>query len=279
MAKASFFLRKYGSRPASRENFYEFLLVQLKEFEDLFGRYITKQHIAWNGSLIKFNENYIQNARFVLTYLADQDEIVSIDCFNYGFTTEAVFYDKCKFINGNCEAPIFGIDTIFGPEDPRYIFTKTYRRIEWDMNLATVSGSPSFDNVIIFGHSLSSHDFNYFFPILDQLEMTNFTSSKKLVVAYAIYDSDKEATIKKELRKDVYSLFAAYAEYCGKSASGASRLLDSLTTQGRVITCVIPNAPCPTVNFLDNIDFLRHDSPKEMVATYWQAYIQHGKGK
>ena len=90
----SFLLRKRGFTPSSRESFYEFLLEGLNAFEDQFGRYATKRHIAWNQFLFKFNDCYIRNARFVLAYLRDVEEIVSIDCFNYGFTPEASFYDK-----------------------------------------------------------------------------------------------------------------------------------------------------------------------------------------
>ena len=86
------------------------------------------------------------------------------------------------------------------------------------MNLTSTVGIPEFDNAILFGHLLSSHDHNYYFPILDQLEMMNFASKKKPVIAYSIYDPSKEAEIKEPLRKSIYALFAAYAEYCGRGS-------------------------------------------------------------
>ena len=225
----------------SEIDFYEFLLDELKEFEGRFARFITRQHVVVNLFLCLANTNYVTRAHWLLEMLCKPEEIISIDCFNYGFTPEPVFYSKCNFVNGDCSNPIFGVDSKFEPDDPRYIFTKTNRRIEWEMNRSIFSQHPDFENTVVFGHSLNQHDYSYFFPVLDQLEMTNFVSKKKPVIAYCIYDSEKETAIKRDLRHRIYFLFVAYAIYKGRSIEPA-RLLDSLTTQGRVMTVSIP--PC-----------------------------------
>lgn len=274
---ASFIAHRLSSIPATKEAFYEFLLSQLKSFEKLFGYYITKQHVALAPFGNSFNDEYISDARYLMKNLANVDEIVSIDCFNYGFTPETVFYEKCKFVNGDCINPIFGVDSLYSPTDPRYIFTKTNRRIEWDMNMTTSANSVAFDNAIVFGHSLSSNDHNYFFPILDQLEMTHFASNKKLVIAYSIYDETKELKIKKDVRLAIYTLFKAYAEYCGRK-DNATRLLDSLTTQGRVITYEVQPLSHKTQSFVERTyNYSPPTYSEDDVALRWEKYLEHGK--
>ena len=270
-----FLVKKAGGLPKTKDEFYEFLLKQLREFENYFGRFITRQHISWNQFLFDYNYTYAYNARALLEQLCEPSEIASIDCFNYGFTPETEFFEKCTFVNGNCLNPIFGIDSVFGPSDPRYIFTKTNRRIEWTMDNGSPASVSEFDNVVIFGHSMSSHDYNYLFPILDELEMTSFASKKRLIVAYSIYDESKKVEIKKRIRNDIYSLFAAYAKYCGKSEP--MRLLDSLTTQGRVLVFEVENTSAKGKNFLENTDFWPRETSVEGIATRWGEYLKFGK--
>ena len=270
-----FLVKNAGGVPKTRDEFYEFLLGQLREFENYFGRFITRQHLSWNQFQLEFNNSYIRNARSLLEQLCDPNEIASIDCFNYGFTPEPEFYERCKFVNGDCLNPIFGIDSVFGPSDPRYVFTKTNRRIEWAMNKSVSADGGTFQNVIVFGHSLSQHDYNYFFPVLDELEMTSFSAKGKLVVAYSVYDESKSAEIKKGIRNAVYSLFSAYAEYCGRLEP--TRLLDSLTTQGRVLTLEVSKTSTQGRDFLQNIDYWPEETSEECISGRWQKYLEYGR--
>ena len=270
-----FLVVKAGGIPKTKEDFYEFLLKQLREFENNFARFIAYQHVEWNGMFTRFNEAYIRNARMLLEQLCNPSEIASIGCFNYGFTPEAEFYEKCKFVNGNFLNPIFGIDSVFDPSDPRYIFTKTNRRIEWTMRGGESPAAGEFDNVVAFGHSLNSHDYNYFFPILDKLEMSDFSSNKKLIIAYSIYDETESANIKKRIRHALYSLFSAYADYCGKK--DPTRLLDSLTTQGRVLTFEVANTSTKCEDFLEGVDPWSSDYSESDIAGRWEKYVEFGK--
>ena len=138
-------------------------------------------------------------------------------------------------INGNLENPIFGIDSnLCRASDPRFIFTKTNRRMELEMIDFECQKDIVFDNVIVYGHSLSSNDYSYFFPLLDKLEMTNFLSNKKIIFGFSVYDREKETEIKRKNRLNIQKLFEAYANY--KELKDVNRLLDSLTTQNRVLT-------------------------------------------
>lgn len=273
---AYYIRRKRPELFSSETDFYEFLLDELNEFEERFAHFITQQHIAYNAFLYRFNTDYVTRAHQLLEELCKLEEIVSVDCFNYGFTPEPVFYNKCNFVNGDFSNPIFGVDSKFEPDDPRYIFTKTNRRIEWEMNRSIYSQYSDFENAVTFGHSLNEHDYSYFFPVLDQLEMTNFASKKKFVIAYCVYDAGKDAEIKRDIRHRIYSLFVAYAKYKGQSIEPA-RLLDSLTTQGRVMTVSIP--PCQKYEPFDKdeVDLCSPNLGGKRVEEKWAAYIDWAK--
>lgn len=71
--------------------------------------------------------------------------------------------EKLRHINGDVTHPIFGIDSdVFPPSDPRYIFTKTYRRMALDSQSSRHDESFNFSNAVVFGHSLCKADHNYF---------------------------------------------------------------------------------------------------------------------
>lgn len=138
-------------------------------------------------------------------------------------------------INGNTARPIFGIDSdAFLAPDPRYIFSKTSRRMELDMLNEKMFISTDFENVIVFGSSLSQADYSYFFSVLDKINIFNINNPSKIVFAYSIYDLKQENDIKANLTKAIFQLFQEYSKYKGNEAH-PNRLLDSLTAQGKVI--------------------------------------------
>ena len=275
---ATFLYKKVYKELDSTESIYEYILSELREFERGFAYFILCQHVFWTSvPTFEYNDGYIGNADNLIQELCNPENISSIDCFNYGFIPMGRYWRKLRFVNGNCLAPIFGVDSKFPPDDPRYIFTKTNRRIEMDMESLSCPESLPFDNAIVFGHSLSEHDHNYFFPILDQLEMTSFTSKKMIVFAYSVYEERERATIKKTIRKNIYSLFVAYAKYLGWELEEAPRLLDSLTTQGRVLMYEVDKPMEQAKDFLVDHGDGPWSIPAEDMARIWEAYIDYGK--
>ena len=97
-----------------------------------------------------------------------------------------------------------------------------------------------FDTLVIFGHSLNEHDYSYFFPIFDYLDMTNITKNTALVFAYYIYDEEKRNAILLDLTSRIIRIIDEYEAYAG--VKKAHRLIDSLTAQGRIILKEIPNS-------------------------------------
>ena len=84
--------------------------------------------------------------------------------FNYD-DVDIIEYNKILHnINGNIRNPIFGIDsTLCDVDNPKFIFTKTNRRLELDMIEDRHFVDAKFEEIVVFGHSLNKSDYNYFF--------------------------------------------------------------------------------------------------------------------
>lgn len=218
------------------DEFYYYILDELNQFEKEFGMFIDKKRYSYYYSSFKVtNSDFENRSKMTLQKLCNVDNLVSIDSFNYDDIANDDLNKILHNINGNLENPIFGIDSnLCRASDPRFIFTKTNRRMELEMINFECQKDIAFDNVIVYGHSLSSNDYSYFFPLLDKLEMTNFLSNKKIIFGFSVYDREKETEIKRKNRINIQKLFEAYANY--KGLKDVNRLLDSLTTQNRVLT-------------------------------------------
>lgn len=218
------------------DEFYYYILDELNQFEKEFGMFIDKKRYSYSNFLLKIpNTDFEKRSKMTLQELCNVDNLVSIDSFNYDDIGDENLNKILHNINGNLENPIFGIDSnLCRASDPRFIFTKTNRRMELEMIDFECQKDIAFDNVIVYGHSLSSNDYSYFFPLLDKLEMTNFLSNKKIIFGFSVYDMGKETEIKRKNRLNIQKLFEAYANY--KGLKDVNRLLDSLTTQNRVLT-------------------------------------------
>lgn len=224
-------------------DFYSFLLDELKEFEIGFGKFIYAQlHETWyescNHGREFINESYVKKATDTIKELCDENNLVAIDSFNYGDIRVESVADKLQNINGDMNSPIFGIDSIFEPKDQRFIFTKTARRIDSDLFGFSYDAKPDFENIVIFGHSLNPADYSYFFPLFDRIKLTDILATNVIVFAYSIYDEKKEDIIKSQLRDAMSKLLYAYA--VDKQLPNPCRFLDSLSTQKRIITYEIP---------------------------------------
>lgn len=218
------------------DEFYYYILDELCQFEKEFGKFINKKRYPYGNFFAKMpNSDFINRSKMTLQELCNANNLVSIDSFNYDDIGDDNLNKLLHNINENLENPIFGIDSnLCRASDPRFIFTKTNRRMELEMINFECQKDIAFDNVIVYGHSLSSNDYSYFFPLLDKLEMTNFLSNKKIIFGFSVYDREKETEIKRKNRLNIQKLFEAYANY--KGLKDVNRLLDSLTTQNRVLT-------------------------------------------
>lgn len=237
-----FILNKIESGLVGVDSFYHFLLNELKIFEKSFGKFIYWQlHYGKTEEIyfrcINLNKSYINRAKYVLDYLCDAIN-ATVDSFNYSFIEDEIWNKKINYINGNFKSPIFGIDTCFEPNDERYIFTKTSRRIEDEINNFDYTSREEIENVVIFGHSLNEADYNYFFPLFDRLNLVDSTKSGTVVFAYYVYDKNNEDKIKQNLRIAISKMIYEYAKE--KRVSNPHRFLDALSANRRVLTYQIP---------------------------------------
>ena len=229
--------KKYKERVVDENCFYDCVLDELKQFEKNFGEYIELMRNSEECNNNKFEDKCTKT----ILNLCSFGEISSIDSFNYDNLGNIELDKKLHNINGVIDSPIFGIDSeAFNALDPRFVFTKTNRRMELDMFSNNSRKIDVFDNVIVYGHSLCENDYSYFFPLFDKLELYNFSSNKKIVFAFSVYDKNKESDIKNKYRKAIQNIFIKYAEYRGLS-NQKNRLLDSLTIHNRVIIYELPD--------------------------------------
>ena len=221
---------------STNEKFYMFILEELKKFEKNFGKYVSEEYN-------KKYDNYLKNASlFFSTLKSFGEEVKSIETFNY--TNNSVmrtykssdYLNEIKHINGDFNNPIFGVDSSrIDVDKPEVIFTKVSRRLlnsTLDNCLIGTTFDESFNSLVIFGHSLCEHDYSYFFPIFDYLEISNVMKSSTIIFAYNIYDASKKEDIILDYIRKVTKMINHYENYIGNNKE--NRLIDSLTAQGRI---------------------------------------------
>lgn len=228
---------------SNRRDYYDFLLSQLKLFEINFGKYIYNQHCDDSNKsfdVIVLNNQFKKEAKKTIENLCTLGNITSVDTFNYDTPECGEIEALVHHINGNINSPIFGIDSdIFDADDPRYIFSKTSRRIDLEMNRETIESILEYENIIIFGCSLNKADYNYFFSIFDELRITDPTTTSKIVFAYSIYDKEKKENIHRNINQSVTKLFQEYSKYKGNNIH-FTRLLELLMIQQKIVFFEIP---------------------------------------
>lgn len=230
----------------TRDDFYVFLLQELNKFEKNFGAYVRNEYVT------NYKDKVLPNAKKIIDFFENEGlgKIVSTETFNYtdnnikSVSNGISIFDTIHHINGNYNNPIFGIDSSkIKVESPIVFFTKVARRMQGLTKINNDSFSTfdsDFDTLVIFGHSLNEHDYSYFFPIFDYLDMTNITKNTALVFAYYIYDEEKRNAILLDLTSRIIRIIDEYEAYAG--VKKAHRLIDSLTAQGRIILKEIPNS-------------------------------------
>lgn len=206
----------------NRQCFYEWLLDELKAFEEKFGTYIDE---------LQDSINYNNRADKIVKILVGSHGDYEIDSFNYSyFTTEG--RKDINHINGEVTFPIFGISNtdfdIIDNQD-KIMFTKTQRRINQDANNTIQYESRSnTDYVVVFGHSLNRQDYDYFSYIFTLLKFNTFDTDKMGTIEFKfyIYDDARRAEICSTLSKSVHNLIEYYEKNaCGRDSSVLTNLL------------------------------------------------------
>lgn len=174
------------------KNFYDYLLSELKIFEEDFAKYLNSLY----SDKEKINKYDLYKQELFSKLLINDTR--SIDTFNYTNPLSTYLFRNSNLtywhINGSLEKDdeiIFGIDVDgIKPEDNEYIFTKTYRRLTRNINLPIIKDF-NCNNVIIYGHSLNRQDYSYFFSLFDNLELSNHLKKSTIAFAYHVYNPEK----------------------------------------------------------------------------------------
>ncbi|MBP5301360.1 MAG: hypothetical protein J6Y70_00490 [Bacilli bacterium] len=158
-----------------------------------------------------YNRNYNNKVKKTLNSLINIENLATIDSFNYSIFHNKKLQEKLRYINGDWNTPIFGIDsTIFKYDDVRYIFAKTDIRMELNTSQQLADENKKFENVLVLGHSLNRNDYSYFFPLLDELEIGNRSSNKKIAFVFSIPKNEQSDTFKRNLKNSTHKLFMDY---------------------------------------------------------------------
>lgn len=236
-----FILNIIQSKNIYEENeFYEFLLIQLNEFERKFGEYVMSE-LNKNKNLYFCFYNYFFS---LIDIFREESSINSVDTFNYTVPPtdgikQTLRYYQFHHINNNYENPIFGIDSKeFNPLKNNYIFTKISRRLLSEKKPNENSINMNSENIVVFGHSLNKQDYNYFFPIFNGLGLNDITKKTKIVFMYDVYDINDEYNIRSNIIKNIANIINDYETY--STGNEEHRLFESLIIQGRLILYKIP---------------------------------------
>lgn len=181
---------------------YECLLNRLKEFENTFKEYIAEQY----RRLFEAEKIRIYYDNFSKLFLHKERSEVYILNFNYTKLDISNYVEDFKVeykltesnVHGSFDKSIiFGTDSSEVKSDTsmdRYIFTKTYRKMNDMENIRSVS-LPTLDfeydvELIFFGHSLADADFSYFQSIFDYYDIYN--KDIKIIFKYSYYGEKKD---------------------------------------------------------------------------------------
>lgn len=211
----------YDFKP-DEEKLSEFLLKQLKMFEQQFSDYLSNEV----NSNISYKEKRVK-------YLERLSDHTPYNLLNFNYTmpkTEGLKVTRNVHSTLN-NGPIFGIDS----DDVRaneeyYKFTKTYRimRLTTEINDAKLLPK-SIDRIIFYGHSLSNADYSYFQAIFDYYDI--YSENIELIFYYSKYDGKTIDEIARDQFDKVSNLLENYGS---RIPNKGKNLLPKLLLEGRI---------------------------------------------
>lgn len=226
------------------KNAYSFALKELKKFEKTFNNYIA--------SIEKKSPTFeLESTELIDSFFNELSGKRIVESFNF---TKIPSGEKWfpRNVHGTAfanEPGIFGIEALadgrpITPSNPQYIFTKTLRELELEINgngPASVYQKPS--HLIIFGHSLNEQDQGYFFDLFDSMELINPEKISEITFAFCLFDEKKEEEIKKDRLLEATSLINRYEEFKSNNDPNLKKqgsLLSRLLHTGRIRFSQIP---------------------------------------
>lgn len=203
-----------------------FLINELSILEKDFSKYLSQN--------LESKKNYISNSINLADKLLDikghsQSYYVNILNFNYTnpfhskhidkhYSKTGISYQSVYLSTKNIHGTLDSQDTIFGidpknvrTKDKSFLFTKTYRQLIGNIskNSNNLDFLPDNNEVIFYGHSLSSSDYSYFEAIFDKLNL--YDSNTHLIFKYTPFDNTNAAQISLDYVDRITKLLEEYA--------------------------------------------------------------------
>lgn len=207
------------------EDFYDYLLSQLRLFEKTFRQYIV--------DVLARHPTYQNKAERLCQNLLKQRPDPLIENFNYtSFPSRPI---SMLNIHGSIrgKSPIvFGIDDSgVEHDDPAYPFTKIMREIELGVDgCKSLPLDAHVSTAIIYGLSLTKEDYSFFADLFDRMQLFDLRGKSQLILCYSTYPGKSAGEIKQDLRYSLAALINRYSE----ARSQRCILLASLWHSGRL---------------------------------------------
>ncbi|MBK1999412.1 hypothetical protein JE040_11295 [Enterococcus xinjiangensis] len=215
-----------------RKKLLNYLYDELRIFENYFAEYI-------NGII---NYDYKKNACDLLLKMSDATSIPKITDKVFSFNYTNPFMGQLNIINvhGTVQEHniIFGIDQEnIDPVKDIYRFTKTFRQMTETKLAVTyqeniLPDKEEIDEIVFFGHSLSTLDYSYFQTIFDHYEL--YQSKIRLVFYYKKYGNYTREDMELDLAQKISKMLYAYSPSIDNPKKGKN-LLHKLLLEKRLI--------------------------------------------
>lgn len=230
------------------------ILNELKKFESYFSNFIKQQlTIDYYKKANKLFDLLIESS------IHNKNDTINVISFNYTLREEDIFsndHDAVKeYLNGNkphleswrnihgfssnnpeLPKPIFGIDNHGLKDDLRWLFTKSFRIIDNEVNETSDTEIPSgkysnLDEIYIYGHSLGRADYSYFETIFDNCKLYD-SNTKLCIYYYPIKNGKFDINEKKLAIEKVVRLLTDYGRSLNENHG--DNIVNKLVIEGRL---------------------------------------------
>ena len=216
------------------ENFYDFLMYELKRFEESFIKYLCEE--------VDTNRFYKDKSHILINKIIENGDGIILN-FNY---TSPVCPNCFTAVNvhGTLKEKniIIGINDvdINGNNSKLIRFTKTFRKLT-SQNNAKVLSDNDLNEIIIYGHSLGKADYAYFQSIFDYVNLYNSQTAIKFIYSdYFVHESDREKH-KTDMAEALFNLIKTYGQTLTNKDNG-NNLLHKMILEER-IKLILNNFP------------------------------------
>lgn len=166
-----------------------------------------------------------------LLNLEDVKQLATINILNFNYTNpfenkcieghinrNGIAYQQVTLRVRNIHGTLKSDDTIFGIDpkgvittDKSFTFTKTYRQLIGNISKSSedLSFSSTKNEVIFYGHSLSSLDYSYFEAIFDKLNL--YDSNTRLIFKFSTFSDKSTQEISTDYIDRITKLLEEYA--------------------------------------------------------------------